>query len=36
MKKGMALGLFVMAIGAVLFGQFVSMRMFPARWPGCS
>ena len=28
MKKGMALGLFVMAIGAFLFGQFVSMRMF--------
>jgi len=28
MKKGMGLGLFVMAIGAVLFGQFVSMRIF--------
>jgi len=28
MKKGMALGLFVMAIGAVLFGQYVSWRMF--------
>ncbi|WP_430392217.1 sugar MFS transporter [Dyella sp. 20L07] len=28
MKRGMALGLFVMAIGAVLFGQFVSMRIF--------
>ncbi len=28
MKKGMALGLFVMAIGAVLFGQFVSMRVY--------
>lgn len=28
MKKGMALGLFVMAIGALLFGQFVSMRVF--------
>jgi MFS transporter, FHS family, L-fucose permease len=28
MKKGMALGLFVMAIGAVLFGQFVSSRSF--------
>jgi glucose/galactose transporter len=28
MKKGMALGLFVMAIGAVIFGQFVSMRSF--------
>lgn len=28
MKKGMGLGLFVMAIGAVTFGQFVSMRSF--------
>ncbi|WP_266183662.1 sugar MFS transporter [Dyella humicola] len=28
MKKGMGLGLFVMAIGAVMFGQFVSMRIF--------
>ncbi|MGC1547746.1 MAG: sugar MFS transporter [Rhodanobacter sp.] len=28
MKKGMALGLFVMAIGAVLFGQFVSIRIY--------
>jgi FHS family L-fucose permease-like MFS transporter len=28
MKKGMALGLFVMAVGALLFGQFVSMRVF--------
>jgi len=28
MKKGMGLGLFVMAIGAVIFGQFVSMRSF--------
>ena len=28
MKKGMGLGLFVMAIGAVMFGQFVSMRVF--------
>jgi glucose/galactose transporter len=28
MKKGMALGLFVMAIGAALFGQFVVMREF--------
>ena len=28
MKKGMALGLFVMAVGAFLFGQFVSMRVF--------
>ncbi|TBR36125.1 MULTISPECIES: sugar MFS transporter [Dyella] len=28
MKKGMALGLFVMAIGAVLFGQFITMRIY--------
>ena len=28
MKKGMALGLFVMAIGAVMFGQFVTMRVY--------
>jgi len=28
MKKGMGLGLGVMAIGAVVFGQFVSMRSF--------
>ena len=28
MKKGMALGLAVMAVGAALFGQFVSMRGF--------
>src|SRR4051812_28743632 len=27
MKKGMGLGLFVMAIGAVMFGQFVTMRV---------
>jgi len=29
MKKGMGLGLLVMAVGAVGFGQFVSMRIFP-------
>ena len=29
MKRGMGLGLFVMAIGAVLFGQFATMRIFP-------
>jgi len=34
MKKGMALGLFVMAIGAVLFGQFVSWRMFAGALTG--
>lgn len=28
MKKGMALGLFVMAIGAVLFGQFINIRLY--------
>jgi glucose/galactose transporter len=28
MKNGMALGLFVMAIGAVLFGQFIAMRQY--------
>jgi glucose/galactose transporter len=28
MKKGMALGLFVMAIGSVLFGQFIDMRNY--------
>src|SRR3954470_18704621 len=34
MKKGMGLGLFVMAIGAVMFGQFVTMRVYPARLTG--
>ena len=29
MKRGMALGLFVMAIGALAFGQFATMRVFP-------
>ncbi|SEJ25644.1 sugar MFS transporter [Frateuria terrea] len=28
MKKGMALGLFVMAVGALAFGQFATMRVF--------
>ncbi|TPG20145.1 glucose/galactose MFS transporter [Sphingomonas koreensis] len=28
MKRGMALGLLVMALGAVLFGQFATMRLF--------
>src|SRR5690348_15707772 len=28
MKKGMALGLFVMAVGAVLFGQFIDLRQY--------
>ncbi|WP_426701590.1 sugar MFS transporter [Rhodanobacter sp. Col0626] len=34
MKKGMALGLFVMAIGAVLFGQFTTMRIYPGALTG--
>jgi glucose/galactose transporter len=29
MKKGMGLGLFVMAIGALGFGQFAAMRVYP-------
>ncbi|CAM5621936.1 hypothetical protein RLIN73S_04207 [Rhodanobacter lindaniclasticus] len=28
MKRGMALGLFVMAIGAVLFGEFINIRIY--------
>ena len=34
MKKGMALGLFVMAIGAVLFGQFTTLRVYPGALTG--
>lgn len=34
MKNGMALGLFVMAIGAVLFGQFVTMRVYAGALTG--
>src|ERR1700754_4008852 len=34
MKRGMALGLFVMAIGAVMFGQFVTMRVYPGALTG--
>ncbi|HLW74183.1 MAG TPA: sugar MFS transporter [Gammaproteobacteria bacterium] len=34
MKKGMALGLFVMAVGAVLFGQFAAWRVFPGALAG--
>ncbi|HSX60904.1 MAG TPA: sugar MFS transporter [Tahibacter sp.] len=30
MKKGMALGLGVMAVGTVIFGQFATMRNYPA------
>jgi FHS family L-fucose permease-like MFS transporter len=34
MKKGMALGLFVMAIGAAVFGQFATMRIYPGALTG--
>ncbi len=34
MKKGMALGLFVMAVGATMFGQFVVVRVFPGALTG--
>ena len=34
MKKGMALGLFAMAVGAVLFSQFVSLRAFAGALAG--
>ncbi|UPG94397.1 sugar MFS transporter [Luteibacter aegosomatissinici] len=34
MKKGMGLGLFVMAIGAATFGQFVTMRVYPGALTG--
>ena len=34
MKRGMALGLFVMAAGAVLFGQMATMRIFPGALTG--
>jgi glucose/galactose transporter len=34
MKKGMALGLFVMAIGAAAFGQFATMRVFAGALTG--
>ncbi|MDQ6648136.1 MAG: glucose/galactose MFS transporter, partial [Pseudomonadota bacterium] len=34
MKKGMALGLFVMAIGAAMFGQFVVARVFAGALSG--
>src|SRR5579859_1009500 len=34
MKKGMALGLFVMAIGALGFGQFAAMRVYPGALTG--
>jgi MFS transporter, FHS family, L-fucose permease len=34
MKRGMALGLFVMAFGAVLFGHFTTMRVYPGALAG--
>lgn len=34
MKRGMALGLGVMAVGAVLFGQFATMHWFPGALAG--
>ena len=34
MKKGMALGLFVMAIGALVFGQYTTARVYPGAVAG--
>ena len=34
MKKGMSLGLFVMALGALTFGQFATMRVYPGALTG--
>src|SRR5262249_25669495 len=34
MKKGMSLGLFVMAAGALAFGQFATMRVYPGALAG--
>ncbi|HET6390519.1 sugar MFS transporter [Hyphomicrobium sp.] len=34
MKRGMALGLFVMAVGSVLFGEFTTMRWYPGTLTG--
>lgn len=34
MKKGMSLGLFVMAAGALAFGQFATMRVYPGALGG--
>lgn len=34
MKKGMTIGLLVMALGAALFGQFATMRVFPGALTG--
>src|SRR5579859_869654 len=34
MKKGMVLGLFIMAIGAAVFGEFVRIRIYPGALTG--
>ncbi|MGQ4583229.1 glucose/galactose MFS transporter [Lysobacter sp. F60174L2] len=34
MKKGMALGLFVMAVGAVVFGEYTTLRVYPGAVAG--
>jgi FHS family L-fucose permease-like MFS transporter len=34
MKRGMAIGLLVIAAGAIVFGQFVSMRVYPGALTG--
>ena len=34
LKRGMSLGLFIMAVGAVAFGQFATMRIFPGALAG--
>ncbi|WP_233840629.1 sugar MFS transporter [Dyella sp. 2HG41-7] len=34
MKKGMVLGLFIMAIGAAVFGEFVRLRVYPGALTG--
>jgi MFS transporter, FHS family, L-fucose permease len=34
MKRGMALGLFIMAIGAALFGHFTTIRLYPGALTG--
>ncbi|MEP6485577.1 MAG: sugar MFS transporter [Rudaea sp.] len=34
MKRGMALGLFIMAVGALAFGQFATMRIYPGALVG--
>jgi MFS transporter, FHS family, L-fucose permease len=34
MKRGMALGLFIMAVGALAFGQFATLRIYPGALVG--